>query len=197
MHSHLWNPIFRFQELVAWLEWRKNWKSCFQFWQWRLFGNKFEKKVWFCQIQTKHTSHSWKVHWLLLLGPTKSAIKTAISLWKNKERHWMCWRLVQIHFSVPTIIYEQLTKGSNSFTKLEFPIYCFLTNIYYDFLFNCQTEKKACSEQMRNSFLFQLLKLRKISVKIRETNWWKNLMNSWNTVELGDKELFGHPKIVP
>ena len=55
-------------------------------------------------------------------------------------------------------------------------------NIYYDFFFNWQTEKKNVLDQSEVCFLFQLLKLRKIKEKIeKKTNfvvWWFDPMSS-------------------
>ena len=79
-----------------------------------------------------------------------------------------------------------LKNSSDSFTNLEFSESTnLLTNIYDDFFFNFQTEKKkTVLDQFDFCFLFQLLKLWK--------NSWKHRMNL-----LGDKKFFWYIPVIP
>jgi hypothetical protein len=63
--------------------------------------------------------------------------------------------------------------GSNN----EFRIYVFLTNIYYDFVLNWQTEKKNCFEPISSLLSFSIAQTEKTLGKTRFVVWWFDSMS--------------------
>ena len=77
-------------------------------------------------------------------------------------------------------ISNPITNSSDSFTSLEFRIYDFLTIKYCVFSSKWQTEKKKpfWTNNKKIVFFFNCSNWDIFIEKIRETNWWKHMMNS-------------------
>ena len=73
---------------------------------------------------------------------------------------------------------KPITNSSDSFTNLEFQIYEFFNEFLLWFLFQVANWKKKTWTNNNAFFFFNCSNLGKLVEKIRETNWWKKLMNS-------------------
>ena len=87
--------------------------------------------------------------------------------------------LIYLKSSRQSVLQSLLTNSWDVFTNLEFRIYDFFNEYLLWFLFNWQTEKKKLFwTNKKLVFFFNCSNWGKFVEKIRETNWWKHLMNS-------------------